>query len=39
LNDVSREDYDDVLADFGKQIVKTVPLARIESCGRLIDDK
>src|SRR5262249_23319052 len=38
LDDVRRENHDDLLADLGEEIEKAVALFRIEARGRLIDD-
>ena len=39
LDDVRRENDDDVLADLAQQIEKPVPLVGIEARGRLVDDE
>ena len=38
LDDVGREDDDDVLADLGEQVEEAVALLGIEAGGRLVDD-
>src|SRR6185369_3034046 len=38
FDDVRRENHDDLLADAGEQIEKSIALFRIESGGRLVDD-
>ena len=38
LDDVRRQDHDDVLADLGEQVEEAVALLRIEAGGRLVDD-
>jgi hypothetical protein len=38
VDDVRRQDHDDVLADLGQQVVEAVALLGIEAGGRLVDD-
>ena len=39
LHDVSGEDDDDALTDFGEQVVKAVAFAGVQACGRFVDDQ
>ena len=38
VDDVGREDHDDVLADLGEQVEEAVALLGVEARGRLVDD-